>query len=545
MSSPIFSDLTMESSSAMELDPVLLHQWLSRSAERFASKDALVCGQDRWSYQRLNASVDCLSAALVDLGVQRHDRVVVLLGNCAETVVCLFGALKAGAAFVLLESNSRSRRLRHVLEDSGARVLVARAGQGRVLADALQGWHGDLKVVWVDGQPTVELPDGVSSVSWEALFPACSGSDIQAGQAACGRLPRCIDLDLAAIIYTSATTGKAKGVTCTHRDMIAAAKSIIQYIGNSERDVLLDVLPLSFGYGLYQVLISCMVGATVVLERSFLYPHVLLSRIAEEKVTGFPLVPSMAAMLLRMENIEEYDFSTLRYITSAGAALPVGHLRRLRRLAPHATIFNMYGLTECVRVCYLSGPELDERPASVGRPMPNCEVRIVDSSGNEVRPGQVGELIIRGSNVMQGYWNSPALSDGVFRPGDYPASRWLHSGDFFRTDEQGYLYFQGRKDDMIKTRGERVSPKEIEDVVCELEGVVEAAAVGVPDNVLGQAIKVFVVDGRANLEDKDILRHCARLLEPLMVPKYVEFVPALPKTERGKIDRRELQTVNG
>jgi acyl-coenzyme A synthetase/AMP-(fatty) acid ligase len=177
--------------------------------------------------------------------------------------------------------------------------------------------------------------------------------------------------------------------------------------------------------------------------------------------------------------------------------------------------------------------------------MPNCEVRIVDSDGNEVRPGQVGELIIRGSNVMQGYWNSPVLSDGVFRRGDYPASRWLHSGDFFRTDEQGYLYFQGRKDDMIKTRGERVSPKEIEDVVCELEGVVEAAAVGVPDNVLGQAIKVFVVDGRANLEDKDILRHCARLLEPLMVPKYVEFVPALPKTERGKIDRRELQTANG
>ena len=353
-----------------------------------------------------------------------------------------------------------------------------------------------------------------------------------------------IDLDLAAIIYTSATTGKAKGVMCTHQNMVAAAKSIIEYIGNSQDDIILGVLPLSFGYGLYQVLISCMVGATVVLERSFLYPHVILNRLVEEKVTGFPLVPSMAAMMLRMDNIEEYDFSSLRYITSAGSALPVGHLRRLRHLVPQATVFNMYGLTECVRVCYLSGAELDERPASVGRPMPNCEVRILDTEGQEVGPGEVGELTIRGANVMQGYWRALTMSNEVFRPGDYPTSRWLQSGDYFKTDEEGYLYFQGRQDDMIKTRGERVSPKEIEDAVCELEGIVEAAAIGVPDQVLGQAIKVFVVDGQGNLERKDVLRHCARLLEPLMVPKLVEFVPALPKTERGKINRRELRTVN-
>jgi acyl-coenzyme A synthetase/AMP-(fatty) acid ligase len=239
------------------------------------------------------------------------------------------------------------------------------------------------------------------------------------------------------------------------------------------------------------------------------------------------------------------SFSTLRYLTSAGAALPVGHLRRLRQLVPSAKIFNMYGLTECVRVCYLSGAELDERPASVGRPMPNCEVRIVDGDGREVAPGESGELTIRGSNVMQGYWNAPTLSSQVFRPGGYPVSRWLYSGDYFRTDEEGYLYFLGRRDDMIKTRGERVSPKEIEDVVCELEGVVEAAAIGVPDDILGQAIKVFVVDDRANLQARDILRHCARLLDPLMIPKYVEIVTALPKTDRGKINRRQLQAAKG
>lgn len=528
----------------MELNPVLLHEWLSQSAQRLPAKNALVCGHERWSYRKLDDYANAFAAALIELGVRRHDRVAVLLGNCAETVVSVFGTLKASAAFVLLESNSKARRLRHVLEDSGARVLVARANQAHMLADALQDWDIDLKIVWLDGSPAVRLVGRISSVRWDSLFPVASDSDDQTCAVTCGHLPRGIDLDLAAIIYTSATTGKAKGVMCTHQNMVAAARSIIAYIGNSENDIILDVLPLSFGYGLYQVLVSCMVGATVVLERSFLYPQVILNRLVEEKVTGFPLVPSMAAMLLRMDNIEEYDFSSLRYITSAGAALPVGHLRRLRHLAPEATVFNMYGLTECVRVCYLSGAELDERPASVGHPMPNCEVRIVDAEGQEVGAGEVGELIVRGANVMQGYWKTPAMSSEVFCPGDYPASRWLHSGDYFKTDAEGYLYFQGRKDDMIKTRGERVSPKEIEDAVCELEGVIEAAAIGVPDDVLGQAIKVFVVDGRANLEEKDILRHCARLLEPLMVPKVVEFVPALPKTERGKINRRELRTVN-
>jgi len=529
----------------MELDPVLLHEWLSQSADRYAKKDAIVCGHDRWSYRKLNACADCFAAALIDLGVRRQDRVAVLLGNCAETVVCLFGALKAGATFVLLESNTKARRLRHVLEDSGATIVVARASQARVLGEALEDWDPNLKIVWIGGRPTVRLTGGLSGVCWEVPCSASSGSEGHTYDVPCNTLSRCVDLDLAAIIYTSATTGKAKGVMCPHRNMIAAAKSIIQYIGNSEKDIILDVLPLSFGYGLYQVLVSCMVGATVVLERSFLYPHVILIRLAEEQVTGFPLVPSMAAMLLRMENIAEYDFSTLRYLTSAGAALPVGHLRRLRRLVPSAKIFNMYGLTECVRVCYLSGVELDERPGSVGRPMPNCEVHIVDVEGREVTPGECGELTIRGGNVMQGYWNTPALSSQVFRSEAYAPSRWLYSGDFFRTDEDGYLYFLGRKDDMIKTRGERVSPKEIEDAVCELEGVVEAAAIGVPDDILGQAIKLFVVDGKASLQAREILRHCARLLDPLMVPKYVEIVTALPKTDRGKINRRELQAAKG
>ncbi|UCD50461.1 MAG: acyl--CoA ligase [Phycisphaerales bacterium] len=529
----------------MGLDPTLLDQWLSRSAGRYPTKEAIVCGSDRWPYRKLNACANRLAESLVDLGVARQDRVAVSLGNCPETIVSLFGTLRAGATCVPLEGSTKARRLRYVLEDSGARVLIARGNQAEILAEALESWEKELTIIWVGPSPRVRLAGGISSVTWESVFARLQETDEHEYDVACDKFPRRIDLDLAAIIYTSATTGRAKGVMCTHYNMIAAARSIIQYLGNDERDIILDVLPLSFGYGLYQVLVSCMVGATVVIERSFLYPHLTLSRLAQENVTGFPLVPSIAAMLLRMENIGDYDFSTLRYITNAGAALPVGHLRRLRRLVPQAELFNMYGLTECVRVCYLSGAELDERPASVGHPMPNCEVRIVDEAGNTVAPGEPGELTIRGSNVMQGYWNDPEMSARTYHAGQYPVSRWLHSGDFFRTDEAGYLYFLGRRDDMIKTRGERVSPKEIEDVVCELESIVEAAAIGVPDDILGQAVKVFVVDGQGTLSEKDIMRHCAKRLEPLMVPKYLEFVEALPKTGRGKINRRELQTAKG
>jgi len=529
--------------SAVGFDPTLLDQWLSRSTERHPTKEAIVCGADRWSYQKLNAYANRLAEALVDLGVARQDRVAVSLGNCPETIVSLFGTLRAGAACVPLEGSTKARRLRHVIEDSGARVLIARGNQAGILAEALENWDQELTIVWVGPGPRVRLAGNIAGVTWQSVFARLQ--DGHGYEMAHSKVSRCIDLDLAAIIYTSATTGRAKGVMCTHYNMIAAARSIIEYLGNDEHDIILDVLPLSFGYGLYQVLVSCMVGATVVLERSFLYPHLTLTRLAQEKVTGFPLVPSIAAMLLRMENIGDYDFSALRYITNAGAALPVGHLRRLRRLAPQAELFNMYGLTECVRVCYLSGAELDERPASVGHPMPNCEVRIVDEAGNTVAPGEPGELTIRGSNVMQGYWNDPDMSARAYHAGPYPVSRWLHSGDYFRTDEDGYVYFLGRRDDMIKTRGERVSPKEIEDVVCELESVVEAAAIGVPDEILGQAIKVFLVDGQGSLSEKDVQRHCAKRIEPLMVPKYIEFVEALPKTGRGKINRRQLQTAKG
>jgi acyl-CoA synthetase (AMP-forming)/AMP-acid ligase II len=263
--------------------------------------------------------------------------------------------------------------------------------------------------------------------------------------------------------------------------------------------------------------------------------------LVQEKVTGFPIVPTMAAILLQMEDLSKFDLSHLRYISNTAAALPVIYIRKLQDLFPHVKIYSMYGLTECKRVSYVPPDQLAHRPDSVGIPMPNEEVFIVNQEGQEVKPGEVGELVVRGSNVMQGYWNATEETARVFRAGRYRGEAFLYTGDLFRKDKEGFLYFVARKDDLIKTKGERVSPKEIENTLCEIQGVVEAAVIGVPDEIFGQAIKAFVVEDKDNeLTEERIMKYCIKNLEPFMVPKYIEFRDSLPKSPSGKIDKKNL-----
>lgn len=350
-----------------------------------------------------------------------------------------------------------------------------------------------------------------------------------------------IDLDLAALIYTSGSTGDPKGVTLTHLNMVSAATSITSYLKNTADDIIMNVLPLSFDYGLYQVLMAVKFGGTVILEKSFLYPYAVIDKMIREKATGFPLVPTIAALVLQLESLKNYEFSSLRYITNTGAVLSENHIRKLRAIFPQAAIYSMYGLTECKRVSYLPPEELDQRPHSVGKPMPNVEVFIVDEKGNEVGPGVVGELVVRGSNVMRGYWNDPEETARVLKAGRYPGEMVLYTGDFFKMDEDGYLFFMGRKDDLIKTRGERVSPREVENVLHQIDGVLETVVIGVPDDLLGHAVKAFILPRQDRIfGDKEVIAHCAAKLEFFMVPKYVEFLGEFPRTSTGKIDRKAL-----
>jgi long-chain acyl-CoA synthetase len=351
-----------------------------------------------------------------------------------------------------------------------------------------------------------------------------------------------IDLDLAALIYTSGSTGVPKGVMLSHANILSAAASITTYLDNTESDIILDVLPLSFDYGLYQVLMAFKIGGTIVLERGFTYPHAVLETLAREHVTGFPIVPTMLAMLLQ-HDLTRYDCSTLRYITSTGAALPPRHLLELRRLMPRVRIYSMYGLTECKRVSYLPPEQLETRPDSIGRGMPNEEVFLVDDSGRRI-PSGIGELVVRGSNVMIGYWERPDETDAVLRLEPSGGDRVLYTGDVFRMDEDGFLYFVGRKDDIIKTTGQKVSPKEVENVLCALDGIGEAAVFGTPHDILGEAVTAVVtLRPGAGLNETDVLRHCAMHLEDFMVPRTVTFVSALPKNDNGKIAKSELKAV--
>jgi acyl-CoA synthetase (AMP-forming)/AMP-acid ligase II len=351
-----------------------------------------------------------------------------------------------------------------------------------------------------------------------------------------------IDLDLATIIYTSGSTGDPKGVMLTHLNMVSAATSITAYLENREDDIILNALPLSFDYGLYQVLMAFKFGGTVVLEKSFTYPYQVIQKMIQEKVTGFPGVPTIYAILLGLKDLDKFDFSNLRYMTNTAAALPPAHIERLRKAFPHATLYSMYGLTECKRVSYLPPAELDRRPSSVGRGMPNEEVWVVDENDHQVGPGMVGELVVRGSNVMRGYWGLPDETARVLKPGKYPGEVILHTGDLFKTDEEGFLYFVGRKDDMIKSKGERISPREIEQCLCGLEEVAEAAVIGVPDEILGQAIKAFIRrHDDKQLTENDVLKHCKINLEDFMVPQSVIFIDSFPKTSTGKIDKLALK----
>ncbi|MGE5411345.1 MAG: class I adenylate-forming enzyme family protein, partial [Clostridiales bacterium] len=259
-------------------------------------------------------------------------------------------------------------------------------------------------------------------------------------------------------------------------------------------------------------------------------------------VTGFPIIPTVAALILKLHGLEKLSLSPLRYITNAGAALPVEHVKRLRALLPHVKIYSMYGCAECLRVSYLSPDEIDDRPSSVGKAIPNCEVFILDENGVPVKQGETGELVVRGSHVMRGYWKSPELTEKVFGSGIMQGEILLHTGDYFKQDSEGYLYFVCRKDDMIKTSGKKVSPKEVENVLYCINGVIEASVIGVQDEILGQAVKAFIVlmDG-TDLRKNDILKYCSERLEKHMVPKYIEIIDRLPKTLNGKIDKLTLK----
>ncbi|HZV74142.1 MAG TPA: AMP-binding protein [Conexibacter sp.] len=496
-----------------------LDEDLRRAAATAPDREAVVAGERRMTYAELDAAATRLAAHLHALGVTRGDRVALLLPNGAEAAVAIYGTLRAGAAFTPLNPTIKADKLAYVLRDCEAVALVCDEVLSPVAQEACE-----------------HAPGVRHRVAPEDLRPPGAGGGADA-------LPHPpISVDLAAIVYTSGSTGRPKGVTLTHANMAFAADSIVEYLAMTADDRVLCVVPLSFDYGLYQLLMCVRVGATLVLERGFAFPGRVLELLEHERITGLPGVPTIFQLLTSAGGgLAARELPSLRFLTNTAAALEPGAIDALRTAFPGALLYSMYGLTECKRVSYLPPDRLDARPQSVGIPIPGTEAWIEDDAGRRLPPGDVGELLVRGAHVMQGYWNDPEATAARLRPGRWPWERVLATGDLFRADDEGYLYFVGRRDDIIKSRGEKVAPREVEAALHAAAGVRTAAVVGVPDALLGEAIVAYVVpDDGVTLQPAALRRHCAVHLEDYMVPARVELRGALPTTPNGKVDRLAL-----
>jgi long-chain acyl-CoA synthetase len=512
---------------------------LRRAAASAPDTEALVAGDRRLSFAELHTAASALAARLQALGVERGDRVAILLPNGAEAAIAIYGTLRTGAAFVPLNPTIKADKLAYVLRDCEATAVItddalaplahAASSQAPTVRHTLRAEEA------ADARGTRSCP--AASVSWPGgarSRPAPTTAPIS--------------VDLAAIVYTSGSTGRPKGVTLTHANMTFAAGSIVAYLELTADDRVLCVVPLSFDYGLYQLLMCVRTGATLVLERGFAFPGRVLELLARERITCLPGVPTIFQVLTSAGRAGPDgggapgdDLPHLRVLTNTAAALAPATIDALRAAFPQARLYSMYGLTECKRVAYLPPEQLDDRPESVGIAIPGTEVWIEDDAGARLPPGEVGELVVRGAHVMQGYWNDPAATAERLRPGRWPWERVLATGDLFRQDEEGFLSFVGRRDDILKSRGEKVAPREVEAALHAAGGVRTAAVVGAPDRLLGQAIVAYVVlhEG-ADLTPAQLRRHCANSLEDYMVPARIELRESLPTTPNGKVDRSRL-----
>jgi amino acid adenylation domain-containing protein len=511
----------------------LLHDGLQVAAERTPDKDVLGVEGKAYSYGELLDAARRLANALRERGLQRGDRVAIFMENSWPSAVSIYGTLIAGGAFMVLNPQTKTDKLAYILDDSDATFLIAAGNLARAFVPALPA-ASKLRGVIASGQP-VTAADGIEAFDevLEASSPAAVPSET-------------IPLDLAAMIYTSGTTGNPKGVMMSHQAMVFTAGSLLEYLRLDDGHRILNALPLAFDYGLYQLLMSVRIAATLVLERSFAYPAEIFQRIKEQQVTVFPGVPTVYARLISMHRKKKLCFPSVTRVTNTAAALPADFLPNLKEVFPNALIFKMYGLTECKRVCYLEPELLESRPTSVGKAIPGTETYVLNAAGERAAPGEVGILHVRGPHVMMGYWKKPEQSAEMLKEGPFPGERVLCTQDHFKVDEDGFLYFVGRSDDIIKTRGEKVSPIEVENALHGIPGIQEAAVIGIDDPVLGQAIRAYVAlaDG-VELSEREIKKICLARLENFMVPQEVVFLDELPKTESGKIRKKGLEELTG
>ncbi len=509
-----------------------LHHPLAEQAAGRGDRPALTFDDVTLTYAELWQLVLAFAAGMRGLGLVRGERVAVYLEKRIEAVVAPFGSSAAGAVFLPINPLLRPRQVRHILDDSGARVLVTSAERLELLDEELRA-NETIEHVVVTGEPASAHDSRWAVHGWEEL---CAGTtEPSAG----------IDLDLAAILYTSGSTGQPKGVVLSHRNLLVGGQSVSQYLGNNERDRILAVLPLSFDAGFSQLTTAFAVGAEAVLV-NYLLPGDVVRLCAKHRITGLTCVPPLWNQLVD-QSWPEAATAAMRYFASTGGRMPAATLERLRATFPGADPYLMYGLTEAFRSTYLDPAEVDARPDSIGKAIPNAEILVVREDGAECDPGEVGELVHRGALVAMGYWNDPERTAARFKPVPNPEpavptpETAVFSGDLVKRDDEGFLYFVGRKDEMIKTSGYRVSPTEIEQVAHATGLIGDAVALGIDDERLGQRIVLVASPADGRLEPDELLAALRRELPLYMVPSSIVVRPSVPRSPNNKLDRNRVR----
>lgn len=512
---------------------VAFHDLLSSTALVLNDSPALTYKAETVSYGETWRRVQAEATQLQELGIRRGDRVAIYLEKRLENIFAMFATSVAQGIFVPINPVLKPHQVGHILTDSGARFLVTTADRLAQLGSALTA--SQVEHVIVPGGVPAQSPEGMRVHEWaDATIAHSEGPS------------GVVDQDPAAILYTSGSTGKPKGVVLSHRNLIVGAESVSSYLGNTSNDVILSVLPLSFDAGLSQVTTAFAVGAHCVLM-NYLLPQDVPRLCAQHGVTGLTCVPPLWLQLLEVSWPDDVT-ERVRYFANTGGRMPSTVLDRLRNTFTKASPFLMYGLTEAFRSTYLDPAEVDRRPGSIGKAIPNAEILVLRPDGTACEPGEEGELVHRGPLVALGYWNDPVRTAERYRLLAGPGDEWrtpdivVWSGDTVRADEDGFLYFVGRTDDMIKTSGYRVSPTEIEEAAYSTGLVRDAVAVGIDDPALGERIVLIATPAAASLDLTELRAALRQRLPLYMVPVQIEVLDQLPRSPNGKFDRTRIKS---
>jgi acyl-CoA ligase (AMP-forming) (exosortase A-associated) len=519
----------------------LIHHMLRSSALRFPEKEALVDRENRLTFEEAVRKIAGLAEGLRRAGLQRGDRVGIYLETSVLQGLSIFGVSQAGGVFVPINSVLFPEQVAHIAGDCKMTGLITSRDKVTSLASVLKNIHSLKFVIVTDADNSIKIAQPVHALNEFFVLPMpLAWRDWSIGK------------DLAALLYTSGSTGKPKGVMLSHEQVIAGSSIVSDYLGITSEDRIIGVLPLSFDAGLNQLMTAVQQGGTYV-PMTFVFAREIIKMLQREKITGMAGVPTLWSLMAQPNSgLAKYDLPHLHYITNTGGRMPQTILNALRSALPATRIFLMYGLTEAFRSTYLPPEELDRRPTSMGKAIPNTEILIVNEHSQSCKPGEVGELVHRGPTVSMGYWGQPELTAKVLRPHPFlptelgTEERICYSGDLVKMDEDGFLYFVGRRDTMIKSSGFRISPTEVEEVLFQSGQVRQAAVIGIPDEVLGQSIKAFVVSKNGDGIDTNVLLgFCAEKMPRHMVPKAVEILEELPIMSNGKVNYVALRQREG